>query len=207
MSTEPGQDITWGETHVGTRSVFAAAGFDRGRPPDPPAARHADRFPASHRWRFMTWQAHRSSSFRGSGSGRGPGTRSRPPRGRRPRRHGPDAARARVGRRRPVLDHVPGPRRRDHPTPSRRPSGRPSSWSTARPGSPGTRRATRRPGADRGDGLRRHRAREAAARPGFHGCREADDLGFGRRGGEPRRVERASRRPRSASGPCRFRAP
>ena len=28
MDPEPGQDITWGETHVGTRSVFAAAGFE-----------------------------------------------------------------------------------------------------------------------------------------------------------------------------------
>jgi GNAT superfamily N-acetyltransferase len=27
MLTEPGQDITWGELHVGTRSIFAAAGF------------------------------------------------------------------------------------------------------------------------------------------------------------------------------------
>jgi GNAT superfamily N-acetyltransferase len=27
MITQPGQEITWGETHVGTRSIFAAAGF------------------------------------------------------------------------------------------------------------------------------------------------------------------------------------
>jgi hypothetical protein len=27
MITEPGQDITWGETHVGTRGIFADAGF------------------------------------------------------------------------------------------------------------------------------------------------------------------------------------
>ena len=27
MITEPGQEVTWGETHVGTRSMFAAAGF------------------------------------------------------------------------------------------------------------------------------------------------------------------------------------
>jgi len=27
MITEPGQEITWGETHVGTRSVFEAAGM------------------------------------------------------------------------------------------------------------------------------------------------------------------------------------
>jgi GNAT superfamily N-acetyltransferase len=27
MITEPGQEITWGETHVGTRSIFAEAGF------------------------------------------------------------------------------------------------------------------------------------------------------------------------------------
>jgi GNAT superfamily N-acetyltransferase len=27
MLTEPGKEITWGELHVGSRSVFAAAGF------------------------------------------------------------------------------------------------------------------------------------------------------------------------------------
>ena len=27
MLTEPGQDIAWGELHVGSRSIFAAAGF------------------------------------------------------------------------------------------------------------------------------------------------------------------------------------
>lgn len=27
MITQPGEEITWGETHVGTRSMFAAAGF------------------------------------------------------------------------------------------------------------------------------------------------------------------------------------
>ena len=27
MITEPGQEVTWGETHVGTRSIFAEAGF------------------------------------------------------------------------------------------------------------------------------------------------------------------------------------
>jgi GNAT superfamily N-acetyltransferase len=27
MLTEPGQEITWGELHVGSRSIFAAAGF------------------------------------------------------------------------------------------------------------------------------------------------------------------------------------
>jgi len=28
MITEPGQEVTWGETHVGTRSIFEAAGFE-----------------------------------------------------------------------------------------------------------------------------------------------------------------------------------
>jgi hypothetical protein len=28
MITEPGQDVTWGEVFVGTRSIFADAGFD-----------------------------------------------------------------------------------------------------------------------------------------------------------------------------------
>ena len=27
LLTEPGQDVSWGELHVGSRSVFAAAGF------------------------------------------------------------------------------------------------------------------------------------------------------------------------------------
>jgi len=27
MVTQPGQEITWGELHVGSRSIFAAAGF------------------------------------------------------------------------------------------------------------------------------------------------------------------------------------
>jgi GNAT superfamily N-acetyltransferase len=27
MLTEPGKEITWGEFHVGSRSIFAAAGF------------------------------------------------------------------------------------------------------------------------------------------------------------------------------------
>jgi hypothetical protein len=27
MITQPGVDITWGELHVGSRSIFAAAGF------------------------------------------------------------------------------------------------------------------------------------------------------------------------------------
>ncbi len=53
MIAEPGVEITWGETHVGTRSIFEAAGMTevlraslrrvvmridfepKGRPPDP----------------------------------------------------------------------------------------------------------------------------------------------------------------------------
>ena len=35
MITEPGDDITWGELHVGTRSMFAAAGFDEVIRPTP----------------------------------------------------------------------------------------------------------------------------------------------------------------------------
>jgi GNAT superfamily N-acetyltransferase len=35
MITEPGDDITWGELHVGTRSMFAAAGFDEVHHPTP----------------------------------------------------------------------------------------------------------------------------------------------------------------------------
>lgn len=35
MITEPGQEITWGETHVGTRSIFEAAGFTEVSHPTP----------------------------------------------------------------------------------------------------------------------------------------------------------------------------
>ena len=35
MLTEPGQDITWGELHVGTRSMFDAAGFAEVARPTP----------------------------------------------------------------------------------------------------------------------------------------------------------------------------
>jgi hypothetical protein len=28
MLTQPGDDITWGELYMGTRSMFAAAGFE-----------------------------------------------------------------------------------------------------------------------------------------------------------------------------------
>ena len=35
MLTEPGDDITWGELHMGTRSMFAAAGFDEVSRPTP----------------------------------------------------------------------------------------------------------------------------------------------------------------------------
>ena len=35
MLTEPGQDITWGELHVGTRSMFEAAGFAEVSHPTP----------------------------------------------------------------------------------------------------------------------------------------------------------------------------
>ena len=52
-------------------------------------------------------------------------------------------SRAGVGRRRPLVDHIQGPRRRDHSRRSEAAERRPSSWSTAPRGSPGTRRATR----------------------------------------------------------------
>ena len=44
-----------------------------------------------------------------------------------------------------------------------------------------------RPGQDRGDGLRRHRAGDPAARPRLRGRREADGLERHRGRGEPRR--------------------
>ena len=35
MLTKPGEDITWGELHMGTRSIFAAAGFSEVSHPTP----------------------------------------------------------------------------------------------------------------------------------------------------------------------------
>ena len=35
MLTKPGQDVTWGELHVGSRSIFAAAGFTEVSRPSP----------------------------------------------------------------------------------------------------------------------------------------------------------------------------
>ena len=35
MLTQPGDDITWGELHMGTRSIFAAAGFEEVLRPTP----------------------------------------------------------------------------------------------------------------------------------------------------------------------------
>ena len=109
--------------------------------------------------------------------------------GRRPRRHGADAAGTRVEGRRPVLDHLRRPRGRDQ-------AGTRGCRAPGRPRRPQRVRVLRlrgeRPGAgaDRGDGLRRYGAREAAARPGVHRCREAARLGIDRRGGEPHRPER-----------------
>ena len=78
---------------------------------------------------------------------------------RRPRRDGADAARSRVGRRRPVRGHVRRPRRRDR----RGGRGGRRARRARRPQRDRVHRVRRerpRPGADRGDGLRRHRARE-----------------------------------------------
>ncbi len=35
MLTQPGEEITWGELHMGTRSIFAAAGFTEASHPTP----------------------------------------------------------------------------------------------------------------------------------------------------------------------------
>jgi GNAT superfamily N-acetyltransferase len=35
MLTQPGEEITWGELHMGTRSIFAAAGFTEANHPTP----------------------------------------------------------------------------------------------------------------------------------------------------------------------------
>jgi hypothetical protein len=35
MITEPGQDVTWDELHVGSRSIFAEAGFTEVSHPTP----------------------------------------------------------------------------------------------------------------------------------------------------------------------------
>ena len=128
---------------------------------------------------------------------------------RRPRRHRGDAARSRVGRRRPIRDHHVGPRRRD------------LRGSQGRGGSRRARRAQRgrglrlrrerpRPGADRGHGLRRLRSGDGCARPGPLGRGGAPaDVGGARRK-TPATVSRdsppSSSRP-SGGGRCRSRAP
>ncbi len=56
------------------------------------------------------------------------------------------------------------------------------------------RRQRRRPGPDRGDGLRRHRPGEGRARSLVRRRREADGVGGGQGGGEPRRAERGAAR-------------
>ena len=43
MITEPGQEITWGELHVGSRSIFAARRVRRGQQAHAQARRDADR--------------------------------------------------------------------------------------------------------------------------------------------------------------------
>ena len=35
MTTEPGQDVTWGDLHVGSRGIFADAGFEEVAHPTP----------------------------------------------------------------------------------------------------------------------------------------------------------------------------
>ena len=50
------------------------------------------------------------------------------------------------------------------------------------------------PGADRGDGLRRHRAGQGRARSGVRGRREADGVGGDPGRGEPRRADRRAAR-------------
>ncbi|CAN5300552.1 hypothetical protein BH20ACT13_BH20ACT13_12980 [soil metagenome] len=35
MITDPGEEISWGELHVGSRSIFAAAGFAEVSHPTP----------------------------------------------------------------------------------------------------------------------------------------------------------------------------
>ena len=88
-------------------------------------------------------------------------------------------------------DHDGRPRRRDR----RRDQGEAE---RRRPRRPQRDRLLRlrgeRPGprADRGDGLRRHRTGRRRARSGLSGRREADGLGVGRRGGEPRRALRGT---------------
>ena len=95
------------------------------------------------------------------GLGRGRGD----PAGRRPRRHGADAAGPRVGRRRPLrvtfADHVDAIVAALRAAPAPAVLARPQRDRVL-----GLRGERRRPGADRGDGLRRHGAGQGRARPG-----------------------------------------
>jgi GNAT superfamily N-acetyltransferase len=53
MLTEPGKEITWGELHVGSRSIFAAAGFAKvSRPTLRRVAMQIDFWQAAHAERF-----------------------------------------------------------------------------------------------------------------------------------------------------------
>ena len=139
------------------------------------------------------WRAHRSSSSRVLARRLGVGRGRRTAPGRRPRRHGPHAARPGVEGRRPIDDHVPGSRRRDRRCD-------PGGAGAGRPRRPQRdrvlrlRRQRRRPGPDRGDGLRRHRPGQGRARPLVRRRREADGVGRGQGGGEPRRAERGAAR-------------
>lgn len=47
MLTQPGQEIAWGEHHVGSRSIFTAAGLAEVSPPDSPKDRDAHRLRAT----------------------------------------------------------------------------------------------------------------------------------------------------------------
>ena len=170
MITEPGQDITWDEILVGDSQYLRRRRVRGGQPSDPTPGRDADRLRPrleSTKYREESNDGERTDHpgprllARRMGVGRG---RRSPPR-RRPRRHRADPARPRVQGGRPLRDHVPGPRRRDHQRPrgdgragrARRPQrdrvqrirgerpGRRSGsrrWSTSTP-RPGSRRSTR----------------------------------------------------------------
>ena len=66
MLTQPGQEITSGELHVGSRSIFEAAGFEEVSHPTPPPGRDAHRLlakrPASGASRMgenpLEWSGH-----------------------------------------------------------------------------------------------------------------------------------------------------
>ncbi len=128
--------------------------------------------------------------------------------GRPPRRHRADAARSRVGRRRPLLRYLQRPRRR-HLRGGRGGGGSGRARRPQRGRRFGLRRERPHPRADRGDGLRRFRPCDGRTGARLRRRREAPPLAGGARS-RRRKTSTGSARSssrRSGGGPFPSRAP